>query len=537
MLKRADTVLVNPVCLIHSISIVKNRYFLVLCLAWARLGHAQDAALACGNGRYVDDIFPAVTKTTDVVFGYNTAIDYYANTTAPVTLKLDFYEPAGDAAVQRPLLILAFGGSFVSGQRQDLDDLCQAFARKGYATATIDYRLVQPGAFGVNYALVYNRPDLLADEIVRAAADLKAAVRYFRHDAATDKVYRIDPTKVFVGGFSAGAITALQVAYTDNVTENSDAGIQAAYQKNGGLEGNTDFPAPASLLPAYNATGLAGVVNIAGGVNDLNIVSAGNPPLYSAQGTADEVVPYDCGPVYGSSYRLCGSHQLQAQATQVGLANQLHPVAGGNHSSPRNAANSSPIIAETATFLQALVCPTAPLPVVLTAFAGQVRATDCTALLTWRTATELLSRSYEVQAAADGQQFAPVGTVPSHNQPAGATYTFQTAPLTGTQYFRLRMLDNDGTATYSPVVTLAAACRAAPLVLAPNPARNHVQVSGLPAGRSQLYLYNALGQCVLRTTAEEAATLPTAGLLPGVYLLKVTDATGAAAGSIRLVKE
>ena len=194
-------------------------------------------------------------------------------------------------------------------------------------------------------------------------------------------------------------------------------------------------------------------------------------------------------------------------------------------------------MAEAAAFLQPISCPTAPLPVVLAAFAGEVRATDCTGRLTWRTATEHHSRSYEVQASADGRKFAVVGTVPSQNWPAGASYSFQTGPLVGSQYFRLKMLDGDGTAAYSPIVTLAATCLTTPLLLAPNPARSQVQVSGLPADNTQLLLYNSLGQCVLQVSAEVVATLPISNLSPGVYLLKAVSTAGAAIGSARLVKD
>lgn len=511
-------------------------FFLLGCLGLARLGPAQNAALACGNGRYTADVFTDVTRTTGVVFGSNSAIDYSTGATTPVTLQLDFYEPLGDAAVQRPLLIMAFGGSFVQGQRQDLDDLGLAFARKGYVVASIDYRLIQPGASGINYYLAYTQPAVLADEIVRAAADMKAAVRFFKSDAAHANTYRIDPTRIFVGGFSAGAITALQVAYTDDVKENSDPNVRTAYQNNGGLEGNTDLPAPSNLLPAYSAGGVAGVFNIAGGVNDLNIVSAGNPPLYSAQGTADEVVPYDCGPVSTSNYTLCGSHQLQAQATQVGIANQLYPVPGGNHSSPRNEPDRSNIIAGGAAFLQAIVCA-APLPVVLTSFSGRVGAPDCAATLRWQTATEQASRAYDVQGSADGQAFATLGTVPSQNRLAGAAYSFAAGPVVGTRYFRLRMLDADGSVAYSPVISLVGNCLIPTPLAVPNPALDQVVVSGLPAGRCQLLLYSTTGQCVAQAQATGSGTVSLGGLPAGMYLVKILTADGAGAGSIRVVKE
>ncbi|RZK23598.1 MAG: T9SS type A sorting domain-containing protein [Hymenobacter sp.] len=494
----------------------------------------QNAGLACGNGRYASDLF-AVLPATTAVFGYNTIRDYATGSeSAPVPLSLDVYQPAGDAAGQRPLVLVAFGGAFIGGARTDAEivSICQAFARKGYVAAALDYRLLSSASLGA----VYADQSKLADEVVRAAGDMKAAVRFFKRDAATANAYRIDPTKIFLGGYSAGAIMALQVAYTEAITDNP--ATTAAYQANGGLEGNTDLPAPDNLLPTYDATGIAGVLNIAGGVNSLGIINAGNPPLYSAQGDADSTVPYDCGPIQYTTFTVCGSHQMQLQADATGLANQLHPVPGGSHGSPVSAANLGPIIDEAAAFFQSQVlCAAAPLPVTLTSFTGQVASTDCAATLAWRTATEHNSYAYEVQASADGHQFAPLGTVPSQNRAAGASYTYRAGLVAGTRYFRLRMLDSDGSAAYSPVVALVGTCEIAPLLLVPNPVRDYALVSGLPAGRSQLLLYNGTGQRVLKVAAQGSARLILSGLPAGTYLLKVVAEDGTHTSTTRLVKE
>lgn len=498
--------------------------------------YGQRASLACGNGRYVDDVFPVVLPAATAVFGYNTIRNYATGTeSAPKALSLDVYAPAGDTAGQRPLLLIAFGGAFVSGARTDAEivSICQGFARKGYVAAAIDYRLLNPDLYSL--AAVYANQANLADEVVRAAGDMKAAVRFFKHDAATANAYRIDPTRIFVGGYSAGAITALQAAYTDNITENPTT--TAAYQANGGLEGNTDLPAPDNLLPTYAATGIVGVFSLAGGVNSLTILTAGNPPLYSAQGTSDTVVPYECGTVQPTTFMLCGSHPMQQQANLVGIANQLHPIAGGSHSSPVSAANLSPIIDEAAAFFQsAVLCP-GPLPVTLTSFAGRVAPDNCIATLTWQTASETNSYAYEVQGSADGQMFQLLGTVPSKNRLAGAAYSFRVGQLAGAQYFRLRLLDTDGSATYSPVVALAAACAGASLVVAPNPTRDQVAVSGLPAGRNMLLLYAATGQRVAQASGEGSVTISLHSLPPGVYLLQAVSENGVALGQAKVVKE
>jgi acetyl esterase/lipase len=508
--------------------------FLLFGLAscWGLPAWGQGAA-ACDGSRYAADVFTAVTQVTGIVYGQNSVVNYDANpvTTTPVTLALDFYEPTGDAALQRPLIIFAFGGAFINGQRTDMDDLCRAFALKGYATATIDYRKVPPNS---QFA-VFTTPALLADQIVRASSDMKAAVRFFRADAATNNTYRIDPTRIIVAGYSAGAITALQTAYIDSETE--DPTFATAYQNNGGLEGNTDLPPPNSLLPTYNARSLAGTFNLAGAVATLGVLSAGNPPLYSVHGDNDAVVPYGYGPVYGSSYYLYGSGAMQPQAANLGIVNQLLTITGGDHSSSRAVASRTAINTAAAAFFQTVLCA-APLPVVLASFSGRPEAGTCAATLTWRTASEVNSQAFDVQASADGRQFATLGSVPSQNRPTGASYTFRTPALAaGVQYVRLRLRDADGTAAYSPVLTLVASCAATQLALAPNPARDHVLISGLPAGPVQLLLYNALGQRVRELAAAGGAPLSLAGLPPGVYLLKVFDASGAASSSARLVKE
>ena len=513
---------------------MKRLFYLWLCLLGAVVpAQAQNAALACGNGRYINNLFPDPPATTaGVVFGYNSSRNYASGALTPITLKLDVYEPAGDVAAQRPLIILAFGGAFISGSRQDADivAICQEFARKGYVTAAIDYRLIE-NDFANQFAVLTNQ-SYLVDEVIRAAGDMKAAVRFFK---ASSNTYRIDPTKIFVGGFSAGAITALEVGYTDNIADNPTT--TAAYSANGGLEGNTDLAGADALLPTYNSTGIAGVFNIAGGVNNLSIVDATDPPLYSAHGTADTTVPYGCGTIQLTLFTICGSQELQLKATAVGITNQLHPVVGGNHGSPAVDPDRTQIIGEAAAFLQPLVCGAGPLPVTLTSFSGRVGSADCAATLSWQTASERNSYAYEVQASADGKTFAALGIVPSQNRLAGASYTYRAGTLAGTRYFRLRMVDIDGTAAYSPVVTLTALCELEPLQLVPNPVRDYALVSGLPAGRCQLLLYNATGQRVLHTTAEGSARLILSSLPAGVYLLQVLAQDGTHSSTTRLVKE
>ena len=56
---------------------------------------------------------------------------------------MDVYTPDGDNYSERPLIIFAHGGVFITGNKNNtaMVELCEAFAKRGYVTASIQYRL------------------------------------------------------------------------------------------------------------------------------------------------------------------------------------------------------------------------------------------------------------------------------------------------------------------------------------------------------------------------------------------------------------
>lgn len=120
-------------------------------------------------------------------------------------LCFDFYEPGNDTDTLRPLVITAFGGGFVAGSRdyEDMVAWCNHFAEMGYAAASIDYRLMSIHKFSAKNLL---RTGYMA------AQDVSAAVRFFKANA--DK-YRIDTSRIFLLGQSAGAVAILHALYMD----------------------------------------------------------------------------------------------------------------------------------------------------------------------------------------------------------------------------------------------------------------------------------------------------------------------------------
>jgi len=177
-----------------------------------------------------------------------------------------------------------------------------------------------------------------------------------------------------------------------------------------------------------------------------------------------------------------------------------------------------------------------PLPVVLTAFTGQAGSTGN--VLRWATASEANSDRFEVERSADGQEFAKIGQLAAAGTTSAAhSYQFtDIATPAGTSYYRLRQVDLDGTASYSPVVTLAASAAATSStkpVAYPTVFTTELSVT-LPGTETQaatVALLTADGRPVysrtvqLGTTPQALAELPT--LAPGVYLLRIATAAGA----------
>lgn len=117
------------------------------------------------------------------------------------TLELDLYLPSGDNPA--PLIIYVHGGAWTGGTRKGTRGV-ERFAERGYAVASIEYRLsyipedVEP-AFWIPESNDVNGPrGQFPDHIV----DVKAAIRWLR--AHADE-YNLDPERFAIWGSSAGA--------------------------------------------------------------------------------------------------------------------------------------------------------------------------------------------------------------------------------------------------------------------------------------------------------------------------------------------
>jgi dienelactone hydrolase len=179
----------------------------------------RNASPAYAQGYCADGIVYFTENHTvaydDVVYKQAAAIDEWFFE-IPQNIRLRVYHPTdlteGD---KRPLIVLIHGGFFIAGSYLDFDAFAKRFAELGFIAATIDYRLCKRN--DCLLANVISPCNISWGNSIRpssyvAAVDVNDGIRWLQQHAAD---YFIDPEKVIVSGHSAGAFTALNVAFLD----------------------------------------------------------------------------------------------------------------------------------------------------------------------------------------------------------------------------------------------------------------------------------------------------------------------------------
>lgn len=294
-----------------------QNWIIRLVLVLVFIFHALYSSQAQCTDRYLLQVFTEVDSTSDII--YTTTAGG-----ASVTERLDIYQPHGDTAAARRLLVLAHGGAFFQGSKADGDMkyLCYRFAQLGYVCATIDYRLAPS---------VISLYDSLQDfkYMVWAMSDMKAAIRFFKQDYTASNTWRIDTSHIYIGGSSAGAIAADLIALL-NSEQMLPPGFRALIDSSGGLDGN-------SGNPGYSTRPYA-IASLAGAISDLRWIDSTSPPAFFSQGTSDRIVPYDCAYAFAGytggflpTIRLCGSGMMAPAFASRSIRYALQSFAGADH--------------------------------------------------------------------------------------------------------------------------------------------------------------------------------------------------------------
>jgi dienelactone hydrolase len=203
--------------------------------------------------RYRDQVFSAVTLNSDLQYG--SAPDANGN---PVVLRADLYRPSGDTQTKRPALVWVHGGGFTGGDKTNTVpvDVANTFAKQGYVVISINYRLLAPSTCVANPS-----QPACTTAALEAQHDAQAAVRWLRLNASN---FGVDPTRIGIGGESAGAITATLVGL---------------HSEDPGSSGSPGFPST-----------VGGFVSVSGGLPQGIFAGSGDAWGLFFHGTADHTV-------------------------------------------------------------------------------------------------------------------------------------------------------------------------------------------------------------------------------------------------------
>ena len=168
------------------------------------------------------------------------------------------------------------------------------------------------------------------------------------------------------------------------------------------------------------------------------------------------------------------------------------------------------------------------------AFTGQ-KDVNNTVNLQWSASNEIDSLRYEIERSLDGVNFSSLSKVNTGNNPDSLQqYLFNDAqPFGGTNYYRLKQIDEQGRVTYSKIVSVALDKTAVPYVIYPNPAANKSTIRILTGMKqATVRLIDALGRVVFNKsfgalTVGQEIQIPLVGLSRGVYFLTLYSDTEA----------
>ncbi len=276
---------------------------------------------SCTSERYLSNIFQS-SVTQDVVYGNSpalTAVYVAENVTVNQDMTMDVFFPVGDNLPKRPAVVLAYGGGYLFGTKEDEDvwATCDSLAKKGYVTASINYRM--------NMNVASSASAVRA--IYRAAQDYSSAIRYLKEFSDT---YRIDTNYVFVGGVSAGGFSAMHAVFLDENERPSET------FQSGILGINPDLGCVSCAGNSYNYTNnVRGIINLWGALMDTSYIQQDElVPMTLFHGTNDLIVPNDYGFPFTALFlmpEVYGSTNIASRVNNLGGNAELNLFQGVGH--------------------------------------------------------------------------------------------------------------------------------------------------------------------------------------------------------------
>ena len=207
------------------------------------------------------------------------------------SLQLDIYK-LKNLVKPAPLLVFIHGGGWVGGQRSDYLVYLVAFAKMGYMTATVSYRLVKDSTYPA------------------CAEDITDAAQWLFKNGET---YGYDPDRIALIGGSAGGHLALLAAYgwQKNNEKNDTAAhrIKAVVDIYGPVDLTTGFAQNNSTVTRFIGHSYKDAPELFAEASPIHYLDKNDPPTMILHGTSDQTVP------------ISQSDTLKARLDKLGIPN------------------------------------------------------------------------------------------------------------------------------------------------------------------------------------------------------------------------
>lgn len=223
---------------------------------------------------------------------------------------LDLFLPKDDGKTLRPAIVVIHGGAWRGGSKRDLRMLAEFFARRGYVSAAINYRLAPKWSYPAQLD------------------DCQRAVRWLRKHA---EEFRVDTKRFGAAGASAGGHLSLLLGVRET-RDDSDPelkGISSKVQCVLSIFGPTDFTSGVYAKVSQTPAGKILVEFIGKPYNEapelwkdaspIHHVSPDDAPTFIIHGDQDPLVPLE------------QSERFAEALKKVGVEVQLVVIKGMGH--------------------------------------------------------------------------------------------------------------------------------------------------------------------------------------------------------------
>jgi type IX secretion system substrate protein len=174
--------------------------------------------------------------------------------------------------------------------------------------------------------------------------------------------------------------------------------------------------------------------------------------------------------------------------------------------------------------------PCGVLPITLSMWNGLYKNNKT--YLGWQTGESINFSHFVVEHSTDGIHFSSLGQVAAAASPSAPTqlYSFVDAsPAGGINYYRLKMVDNDGKYNFSGIITIRTDVKGSNVTASPNPFTDHVVITieSTTDEPVQIRMFNSDGKLVWRKTSFVSAGINAQyfnelqSLPKGIYFIKV----------------